>query len=456
MPEYTIYTPSLHPGQQQVVNAIEQQNKRFVVLSCGRRWGKTKLCSVIAIDKALQGKKLWWLAPDYDQSSVGWEYVNDLLKQIPMAVKRKTVPPRELTFPTGGQIIFRTTRKENLLRGSGLDYMIIDEADYIDEVAGNSGNVWNGVLRPSLADRKGGAIFISTPRIEQGYFHQLHQKGTPGDIRYDKNYQSFTFSSYTNPYIESSEWDEIRVDMPSILFRQEILAEFVSSAGARIQKAWLHYNSMPDFNTPGNMSYTQWRSQFAVGMGVDLAISQKETADWVAVAVLGRDVKGFVHVLDIRRMRGSFRTQIGFIKSVADQWNPDMIGVESNGYQLVMAEELLLQSKYTIVPIHSSKDKQMRFAPLEARYEREQVYHLRGLAPEFEQELLGFPNAQNDDQIDAMSLAWSVLGEPPQPGSNNATDVYSGAGMGDDAQFGHKIDEFIVADNNEQDFIYGY
>jgi len=447
MPEYDIYFPELHPGQRLVADS----KARFKVICCGRRWGKTMLCSGIALDKAMMGQKTWWLAPDYTQSDVGWEYTKGLISQIPMPIKIKSSPPKTMTFPTGGEITFRTTYKENLLRGSGLDCMIIDEADYIDEVIGNSGNVWNGVLRPSLADRHGEAIFISTPRLEGGYFNKLWDKGQKGNANYDPNYESWRFSSYTNPFIPASEWDEIRVDMPSILFRQEILAEFVSSAGARIKTAWLEdrYKAMPE-----GEFYAPWRRGLSVSIGVDLAISQKETADYVAVAVLGRDVKGFVYVLEVKRMRGGFHEQVAFIRAMADKWLPDAIGVESNGYQLIMSDELLLQTKYSVIPLHSAKDKQMRFAPLEARYERMQVYHLLGLAPEFEQELFAFPNGEHDDQIDAMSCAWAVLGEPASPGAQSDTGAYSTSGMYGEHQ-DVKIDDFLLSkDEMDMDLVW--
>lgn len=435
MPIYNVRFPGLHEGQKEVVKS----NARFKIVCCGRRWGKTKLSSAIAVDYALRGKKGWWLAPDYTQSNPGWDYVNALLKQIPMDVRKKSSPPRSIDFPTGGSIAFRTTQNENLLRGSGLDFMIIDEADFIDEKPENTGNTWHTVLRPSLADKSGSAVFISTPNIENGWFHKMFKKGVPGDPTHNPAYQAWTFPSYTNPFVKASEWDEMRVDMPSIIFRREILAEFISTAGARIKSEWLegHY-----FQIPQDKDYTDWKNNIAVSMGVDLAISQKESADYVGVAILARDIEGKIYVLDVQRFRASFHEQIAKIRTLADKWQPDTIGVESNAYQMVMAEELLLQTRYTVIPLHSNKDKQIRFAPLEARYERRQVNHALGLPNEFEQELFGFPNAEHDDQIDAMSCAWAVLGEVAPAGSRDAVGAYSTSGMYGEHE-DHNVDEFV-------------
>ena len=58
-------------------------------------------------------------------------------------------------------------------------------------------------------------------------------------------------------------------------------------------------------------------------------------------------------------------------------------------------------------------DKVSRFAPLEARYELGQVYHVRGLPQAFEAELLSFPIGNHDDQVDALAYAWQALGLLP-------------------------------------------
>ena len=96
----------------------------------------------------------------------------------------------------------------------------------------------------------------------------------------------------------------------------------------------------------------------------------------------------------------------------------------------------------------------MRFAPLEARYERMQVYHMRGLAPEFEQELFAFPNGRNDDQIDAMSCAWAVLGEPVSPAAQSSTGAFSTSGMYGD-HHNVTIDDFVLShDSIDMDLVY--
>jgi phage terminase large subunit-like protein len=65
-----------------------------------------------------------------------------------------------------------------------------------------------------------------------------------------------------------------------------------------------------------------------VYMGVDLAISTKETADYTAMSIVGEDQgTSDFHVLDFIRERMNFPTTIRKIKEVAARWNPDLIGI---------------------------------------------------------------------------------------------------------------------------------
>jgi predicted phage terminase large subunit-like protein len=422
MPIYEIdFRGLLYPLQYDIFN----DPARFKVVCCGRRWGKTKMCALIAVQKALQGKRVWWVTQTYEGTDLGFREIEALFKQIPMRLIIKHSKPKSIILPNGGSISFKSTKHSDYSRGEGLDYLIVDEADFIDVQPENSGKVWHELLRPTLVDRKGEAILITTPNIEGGWINKLWLKGNAGDPQY----KSWSYSSYTNPYLDHKEIDDVKIDTPSITFRREYLAEWVSSAGARIQRAWLidHYIDLPD--TPE--ARRKWLDSLYISMGVDLAVSEKKTADYVAYAVIGRDASGKVFILDVQRMRGSFESQIEHIRRGMDQWNPNTVGIESVGYQDVMIQTLSKATSYAIFPVKVNKDKITRFAPLEARYERKEVWHLRGLPPEFENELFGFPNAEHDDQIDAMSCAWAVLGTPIAAG-DEISGIFASSTMNDE------------------------
>lgn len=201
-----IQLPPLHPGQLEVAN----HPARFKVLSCGRRWGKTRLGVLLCLKVALKGGIAWWVAPSYKTAEIGWRLLVRLAKTIPGA--RVRLSDKTISFGEG-MVQIRSAHDPDSLRGEGLDFLVIDECAYIVERA------WVEVLRPTLSDKVGGAMFISTP-AGRNWFWRMYQ--------IDNNeWKSFNFPTGSNPYILPSEIEAARVSLPNVVFRQEYLAEFI-------------------------------------------------------------------------------------------------------------------------------------------------------------------------------------------------------------------------------------
>ena len=61
MPTIEVNLPRPHKGQQ----VLEREAKRFNVVCCGRRWGKTKYGITLGMRHMLAGKPVGWFAPGY-------------------------------------------------------------------------------------------------------------------------------------------------------------------------------------------------------------------------------------------------------------------------------------------------------------------------------------------------------------------------------------------------------
>lgn len=206
MPTLTIEMPQLHKGQRKVWD----NPARFVVLSAGRRWGKSRLGALRCVHGALQGRRSWWVWPTYTNGSIGWRLLKRLALQVPGAEAREV--ERMVILPTGGWAQIKSADKPDSLRGEGLDDAIVDEAAHIRKF----GEVWEQALRPALSDRKGRALFISTPK---GYndFHELFKRGENGNG--SDEWASFQFPTWRNPYIDKGEIEAARGDLPALVFR---------------------------------------------------------------------------------------------------------------------------------------------------------------------------------------------------------------------------------------------
>lgn len=346
------------------------------------------MCAIIALQKASLGKRVWWIGPTYDVSMIGFREAKSIAERSANPIIREGAPKSIEYTDSGGSITFKSADSESL-RGDSLDFVVFDEADFMPE------SVWTDEIRPALADRKGSAIFCSTPRIENGWFHRLYNEGLSGK---NPEIKSWHFTSYDNPYLDPKEIDAARENLSAIAFRREMLSEFVSASGARIKKEWLQY-------------FDDNPSDLEISMGVDLAISTKSTADYTAIAVLGRDSEGMIHVLDAQRDRLSFSEQQKFITRLAEKWHPSVIAVESVAYQAVMVQELSQHTLLNVRGISVSKDKVTRFAPIESRFENRKIWLSRDLPAAYIDEICSFPLSRWDDQVDATSLAFSALGQ---------------------------------------------
>lgn len=117
----------------------------------------------------------------------------------------------------GGVIEFWSLDNPNAGRSRKYKVAIIDEAAFVKDLW----EAWTQSIRPTLTDLKGSAWFLSTPKGKND-FYKLFNKGSEES----KEWISWRKETSTNPYIDKDEIEAARIDLPSIAFNQEYLAEF--------------------------------------------------------------------------------------------------------------------------------------------------------------------------------------------------------------------------------------
>jgi len=150
-----------------------------------------------------------------------------------------------------------------------------------------------------------------------------------------------------------------------------------------------------------------------VVMYCDLAASEKTTADYTAVAVMGIDEDDNIWVLSMRRERLEWGAVKRLIASEADKYKPAVIGVESVGMQAVLVKDLMdALPQYAVVGKTPKSDKLSRALPLAARAEAGKVFLVKGhWNGALIDELITFPRGEHDDQVDALSGGYEMLME---------------------------------------------
>lgn len=370
-----------HAMQQQML----QEQQRFNVAVCGRRFGKTVLCEELLLPMLRDGLPCAYFAPTYKMLSLVWKHFKNTFHS---AIHAVNVQEKRLEFKNGSSLDFWSLDSYDSVRGRKYACAVIDEAAmsrYLEDA-------WLQAIRPTLTDYQGSAWFLSTPK-GMNFFHSLFEKGVNGE----QGWQAWQFPTLANPHIAPVEIDFAKRELPELVFMQEYEAQFVEMAGTLIKREYVRYGEPEDV------------SKLKISMAVDLAISTKTQSDYTAAVVIGREEStGAIYILDAKRIRADFQGVLAFVRTLAEAWQPREIGIENVQYQASVIQELRRTTALPIRAVRPEKDKITRFMPLQTRYEQGLVYHTQRVSADFEKELLSFPEGAHDDMIDAAAYAFAL------------------------------------------------
>lgn len=414
MTTLTIEMPRLHPGQREVY----EHPARFRVLANGRRWGKTRLAIVVALEAALRGGTVWWVAPSYPMATVGWRGLVHLAPRwahnaagelVPVAGVEVRVGERRITMPGGGEVQVRSADNPDSLRGEGLDLVVLDEAAFMSETA------WTAALRPALSDRQGRAVLISTPN-GRNWFWRVFTYAASGE---DPEWAAWSYPTSANPHIDPAEIEAARQQLPAQVFAQEYLAEFVDDAGLVFRNVEQCLWSPPAGPEPGRRYVA----------GVDWAQSQ----DWTVIVIMD-DLGRVVHIERFNQI--GWAIQRGRLAAAVERWGVHHVLAEANAMGGPNIEELQASGLPVAGFTTTSDSKSRLIQSLALAFERGDIAipgddALLAELRAFEANRLpsgrwqyAAPAGMHDDTVMALALAYW------------ATAVPSGAGLVDFVHWG--------------------
>ena len=242
MSEQLIKLKHLHPAQLQILS----EAKRFNVLKCGRRFGKTELTKEIALNILLENNQYvgYW-TPTYKDLANVWKEIKYTISPITSKINEQL---KQITTITGGVIDFWSMDEPDSGRGRKYHVAIIDEA----EKAIHLKQAWEQTIRATLVDYKGSAWFMSTPKFGATYFKMtLFQNENKFD-----NWKSWRFTSFDNPFLDPKEIEEAR-KYDELTYRCEYLAEDVDLLGRRFAFAFDREKHIPKVIDPFIWNGTQ-------------------------------------------------------------------------------------------------------------------------------------------------------------------------------------------------------
>ena len=187
----------------------------------GRRFGKTHLATWELAKAALSGKEknCWYVAPTYKAAKeIAWDM---LIKILPEEyISKKNESSLSISLRNGSVISLKGAEKPDSLRGRALDFVIMDEFADMKPIT------WTEVLRPSLSDREGNAMWIGTPK-GRNHFYDLWTFGIDGH----SGWSSFQYTTLQGGNVAASEIEAAKNDLDERTFKQEYEAAFVNYSG---------------------------------------------------------------------------------------------------------------------------------------------------------------------------------------------------------------------------------
>ncbi|MDL2281333.1 terminase family protein [Selenomonadales bacterium OttesenSCG-928-I06] len=213
----SFWASELHP-------ALEKH--RFSVIVAHRRFGKTVGTINHLIKRAVLNKerapRYAYVAPFRNQAKmIAWEYLKYYSAPLRPKVNETSLFVEFMSrheASDGAKVFVVGADHPDALRGTYWDGVVIDEYAQIKS------NLWDEVVRPSLADRAGWAVFIGTPK-GQNQFYEVYQHAERS-----KDWFTCLFTAEDTGIIPAAELADMKSQMTEMAVRQELYCDFTASA----------------------------------------------------------------------------------------------------------------------------------------------------------------------------------------------------------------------------------
>ena len=387
---------SLHDAQMEIFKS----KARFKVISAGRRFGKSRLAAWVLLIKALQStsKDVFYVGPTFQQSKdIMWGMLKELGRDVIKAAHENTAV---LTLINDRKIYLKGSDRPDTLRGVGLAYVVLDE------YASMKQEVWEMILRPTLADVKGGAMFIGTP-AGKNHFYKLFL-----EAQEDDDWEAFQFNSTDNPLLDPKEIATAKSSMSTQAFRQEFEATFETFSGGIFKEEWIKYvDNEADFkeNTIGHYVVAVDPAGFeAASKERGLKSSKLDETAISVVKVVGDEWL----VKDIYHGRWGIKETAAKILQVSIENEASTVGIEAgalkNAIMPYLEDEMRSNGRWVNIRdvTHGGKRKIDRITwSLQGRLEHGKIKFRKAEWNDyFIQQMMDFPSPQShDDLLDSLA-----------------------------------------------------
>ena len=377
---------------------VFKNNTRFKIVAAGRRCGKSRLSAITLLIEGLncpEGAAVMYIAPTLGQArAIIWDLLHDLGRDV---IKSSHINNLEITLINGRKIMVRGADNPDSLRGMSLTYVVLDEVAFIKQ------DIWEKVIRASLSDRKGRALFISTP-AGRNWFYDIYKLGMEET---DEEWRSWHYTTKDNETIDPKEIDAAERTLSSFAFKQEYLSSFDNSGSDVFKEEWFKEEPSPKH---GEYVIAIDLAGFEeVGKHAGAAKNRLDESA-IAIVKIGDNGNWWVERIDHGRW-DIMQTSVKILKAIRE-FKPVATGIErgalKNAVLPYLTDLMRKNNVYTHIHdlTHGNKRKTDRVVwSLQGRMEHGRIsFNEDEDWKEFKDQMIMFPTAGvHDDLIDALS-----------------------------------------------------
>ena len=302
---------TFNESQQAMIDGLNEN--RFFVHIAARRTGKSYAAAILAFAKLLEpGQQVMVVAPNFSLSSIIWDYVTDLIKQLEIEVDRFNQKDKVVKLINGSVFRLLSANNRDSLVGRAANLLIVDEAAII-----TNDEYFTRDLRPALSTYNDSrCLWISTPRGKGNYLYTYYLRGD------DPEYEEWGSAVYTwraNPLLVEKDIEEARKATTRALFAQEYECEWTTTESQI-------YEGLDEDKHIGE--YSGERFLEVIG-GLDVGYRDDNV-----FVVIGNDGDNY-YILDEYISKESTTSELASaIQDKIDEWNIDTIYIDSAAQQV--------------------------------------------------------------------------------------------------------------------------
>lgn len=351
-----------------------------------------------------------WGAPTYKNLAEDWEMMKRILVPV---IQKKDEQLKTIDVITGGKLTMWSMDNPEPIRGGFYKEFVCNEWAQVRDAK----EIWEGIIRPTLIQLKGGAWFLSTPK-GINHFHELDVIGSDKE---DQEWKSWHFTSFDNPYLDPEELNALRKTMTEEMYRQEILAEYLQGAGSVFR------NLEAALTAP--VTSPEEHHNHIIVCGVDWGKQNDFTAISIGCSECQVEVE-----LD-RFSQIDYHFQMSRLERLLKKWDVEIVMPEFNSMG-EMPVEALQRRGWRVVPFKTTLVS--KFPLIEnfaTALETGEIQLLndgvgRGELEAYERKVtetgLGkysAPSGMNDDTVIARALMYRAMAKQPKPKIPREADI---------------------------------